>query len=49
MVTENTKENLVMIYCFEDSVDLQGLLERAKQVFEQYAGAEQAETWIIRA
>ena len=49
MVTEKTKEVLVVIYCFEDSVDLPGLLERAKQAFKQYAGAEQAETWMIRA
>ena len=37
MVTENPKEVLVVIYCFEDSVDLAGLLERAKQAFVQYA------------
>ena len=45
MVTENAKEVLVVIYCFEDSVDLAGLLERAKQAFVQYAGAEQAEAY----
>ena len=47
MVTEQTKEVLVVIYCFEDSVDLPGLLERAKQVFAQYAEAGQTETWMI--
>ena len=46
MVTENAKEVLVVIYCFEDSVDLTGLLERAKQAFMQYAGVEQAENRI---
>lgn len=49
MVTEHTKEVLVVIYCFEDSVDLPGLQELAKQAILQYAGAEQAETWMIRA
>ena len=47
MVTEQTKEVLVVIYCFEDSVALPGLLEQAKQAFEQYAGAGRTETWIV--
>lgn len=47
MVTEQTKEILVVIYCFEDSMDLLGLLERAEQAFAQYAGVGQTETWII--
>ena len=43
-VTENAKEVLVVICCFEDTVvDPTGLLERAKQAFMQYAGVEQAE------
>ena len=47
MVTENAKDVLVVIYCFEDDVDLNTLLTEAKSAFEQYADAKDAETWFI--
>ena len=47
MVTEESIDILVVIYCFEDDIDLEALLEEAKTAFETYAGAEQTETWII--
>ena len=46
MVTEETKHVLVAIYCFEQDMDLNALLERGKQAFEQFAGAEHVETWL---
>ena len=47
MVTENAKDVLVVIYCFEDDVDLNTLLTEAKSAFEQYTDAKDAETWFI--
>lgn len=39
MVTGKTRHVLVVIYCFEDAVNLEALLERAKEEFQAYAGA----------
>lgn len=47
MVTEETKDILVVIYCFENDIDLQELLEKSKEAFEKYAGAESIESWIV--
>lgn len=47
MVTEKTKHVLVVIYCFEDAADLDALLERAKEAFQAYAGAEHVEKAIF--
>ncbi len=47
MVTEAAKDILVVIYCFEDSVDLEALLDESRLAFEQYASAEDAETWVV--
>ena len=40
MVTEKTKEVLVVVYCFENDIDLNGLLEKSKAAFEKYSNAE---------
>lgn len=45
MVTENAKDILVVIYCFEDGIDLDALLAEAKESFEQYASAADVEAW----
>ncbi len=47
MVTEYSKDILVVIYCFENEIDLEGLLVRAKEAFEKYAGAMGAEVRIV--
>ena len=47
MVTENTKDVLVIIYCFEKEIDLSALLTYGKDAFEQFAGAANIETRIV--
>lgn len=47
MVTEQTKDILVVIYCFENTIDLQALLQKAQSVFQKYADAQDIEAWII--
>ena len=46
MVTEDTKDVLAVIYCFENGIDLEMLLKRSAQVFTEYAGARDTEWWI---
>lgn len=48
MVTEETEEVLAVIYCFEDDIDLDQLLEKSREAFVQYAGAENVESWIVK-
>ena len=47
MVTENAKDILTAIYCFEDGINLEKLLAEANCSFEQFAFATDIETWII--
>ena len=47
MVTEETKDILVVIYCFENDIDLQALLNNAKDAFQRFAGGQDIETAII--
>ena len=47
MVTEATRNVLVVVYCFEDSIDLSALLETGKEAFTAFAGAQDAEMWIV--
>lgn len=47
MVTENAKDVLVVVYCFENDIDLEALLNDAKRDFEQYATVQDIEAWII--
>jgi DNA/RNA-binding domain of Phe-tRNA-synthetase-like protein len=47
MVTEKTKDVLVVVYCFEDDIDLEAVLSEGAGAFEKYAGAEDVETWIV--
>lgn len=46
MVTENTKNILAVIYCFESGIDLQTLLADASSAFERFAGVKNVEAWI---
>lgn len=47
MVTEQTKNVLVVIYCFENSIDLPALLEQGKSAFNEFANAQDIESWIV--
>ena len=47
MVTEETKHVLVVLYCFEDTLDLAALLARAQTAFETYANARQVQSRIL--
>ena len=47
MVTESAKDILTVIYCFENDIDLQTLLAKGIEVFEQFASVKDAESWIV--
>lgn len=47
MVTEATSRVLVVIYCFENAIDLDALLDRAKEAFATYAGAQNIDCWSL--
>lgn len=48
MVTEKTRHILVVVYCFENSIDLSALLEDGKKAFADFAYVQDAETWIVK-
>lgn len=47
MVTEEAHDILVVIYCFENAIDLGALLKEAGTAFERFAAVTDIETWII--
>lgn len=47
MVTEQTKNVLVVIYCFENDINLQAILERAQVDFQKFADVQDMEAWIL--
>jgi len=47
MVTDSATDILVVIYCFEDEIDLDALLREAVSAFGSFAGAEDVEYWIV--
>lgn len=47
MVTEQTKNVLVAIYCFENDMNLQGILEKAQADFHKFADVQDMEAWVI--
>lgn len=47
MVTDTTSRVLVVIYCFENAIDLDALLDRAKDAFTAYAGAQNIDCWSL--
>ena len=47
MVTDSATDILVVVYCFENDIDLDVLLCEAENAFERFAGAENAEHWIV--
>lgn len=47
MVTESTTDIMVVIWCFEDTIDLSQVMADAAEAFQKYAGATAIETWIV--
>lgn len=47
MVTTDSKDIMVVIYCFENDVELQSLLDNAKKSFENFSEARNIETKIV--
>ena len=47
MVTQETKDILTVIYCFENTIDLETLLAMGRQSFEKFASATDMEAWIV--
>ena len=47
MVTGETKDVLVVIYCFEADIDLNSLLENAQKAFEEFAEISNAEKMVF--
>lgn len=47
MVTEDTKDILVVIYCFENDIDLGALLDEAQNAFQKFAQGRNMESWIV--
>ena len=47
MVTEQTTDVLVVIYCFENDIDLPALLEKAQADFQKFADVQNIEAWVI--
>ena len=47
MVTEETTRVLVVIYCFENEINLEQLIEESRKYFEIYAGAMEVQTKVL--
>lgn len=47
MVTTDTKDVMVVIYCFENDINLLELLNNASSAFQKFAGVRNIETQII--
>ena len=47
MVTKDTKDILVVVYCFENDIDLAALLDYAQNAFRKFANGQNIETWIV--
>ncbi len=47
MVTNESTDILVVVYCFENDINLNAVLEEGKTAFEKYAAAKDIVCWII--
>ena len=47
MVTQDTKDVLAVIYCFENDIDLPALLNSAEEAFQKFADAQNIETGLV--
>ena len=46
MVTDSASDILVVVYCFENDIELETLLCEAEKAFVQFAGVYDIDTWI---
>lgn len=47
MVKEQTKNVLLVLYCFEKDIDLLALLEKAQVYFQRFADAKDYVSWVL--
>ena len=47
MVTEQTRDVLVVIYCFENNIELQTLLKKSQADFQKFANVHDIEAWVV--
>lgn len=47
MITEDAKEILTLVYSFSDNRDLEKAMEYGRRYLEEYAGAEEIQSWIV--
>ena len=47
MVTDKAHDILVVVYCFENVINLEKVLIRAQQAFERFASASGTEIWSV--
>ena len=47
MITEDVTEVLTLIYSFSGNDDLEKALEYGRKYLEEYAGAQNLESWIV--
>lgn len=47
MVKEQTKNVLLVLYCFEKNIDLLALLEKAQVYFQRFADAKDFVSWVL--
>ena len=47
MVTDSAADILVVIYCFENDINLDALLSEAGNAFNRFAEAEDVEHWVV--
>lgn len=47
MVKEQTKNVLLVLYCFEKDIDLLALLEKAQVYFQRFADAKDFVSWVL--
>ena len=47
MVTKDTKDILVVVYCFENDIDLDSLLDNAQNAFQKFAEGQNIESRIV--
>ena len=48
MITDATKDLLLVYYAFDGDADLQGLLDEAKELLEKYADGKDFELKILK-
>ncbi len=47
MVTEEATDILLVVYCFEDDIDLEAIVNEGKAALHKFAYAEDIESWIV--